>query len=97
MILMTAFGTIETAVAAMKQGAFDYITKPFSGDELLVAVERAVDHGELVQREPDPACGLDAGDAPAGTAIAPDDRRGPVMSDVDGAARRGSRTATARC
>ena len=49
-IFMTAYGTIETAVAAMKQGAYDYITKPFSGDELLVAVERAVERRAL-QRE----------------------------------------------
>ena len=48
-VLMTAYGTIETAVAAMKQGAFDYITKPFSGDELLVAVERAIEHGRLLR------------------------------------------------
>ncbi|MHC4992834.1 MAG: sigma-54-dependent transcriptional regulator [Planctomycetota bacterium] len=48
-IFMTAYGTIETAVAAMKQGAFDYITKPFSGDELLLAVERALEHGRLLR------------------------------------------------
>ena len=35
-IFMTAYGTVETAVAAMKKGAYDYITKPFSGDELLL-------------------------------------------------------------
>jgi DNA-binding NtrC family response regulator len=48
-ILMTAYGTVETAVRAMKEGAFDYLTKPFSGDELVVAVERAADHGRLVR------------------------------------------------
>ena len=47
-VLMTAFGTVETAVAAMKQGAYDYITKPFSGDALLVTVERAIEHTRLV-------------------------------------------------
>lgn len=47
-IFMTAYGTVETAVAAMKQGAYDYITKPFSGDELLVAVERAIEHRRLL-------------------------------------------------
>jgi DNA-binding NtrC family response regulator len=41
-IIMTAYGTIETAVEAMKIGAFDYITKPFGKDELLINVERAV-------------------------------------------------------
>jgi two-component system, NtrC family, response regulator HydG len=48
-ILMTAFGSVETAVAAMKKGAYDYITKPFSGDALLVTVERAVEHGRVLK------------------------------------------------
>lgn len=39
-ILMTAYGTIETAVAAMKEGAYDYITKPIDLDELLLLVRR---------------------------------------------------------
>jgi DNA-binding NtrC family response regulator len=41
-IIMTAYGTIETAVEAMKNGAFNYITKPFGKDELLINVERAI-------------------------------------------------------
>ncbi|MCL4209973.1 MAG: sigma-54 dependent transcriptional regulator, partial [Phycisphaerales bacterium] len=48
-VFMTAYGTVETAVQAMKRGAFDYLTKPFSGDELVVAVDRAVEHGRLVR------------------------------------------------
>ncbi|MBN2324786.1 MAG: sigma-54-dependent Fis family transcriptional regulator [Spirochaetes bacterium] len=40
-IIMTAYGTIETAVEAMKYGAFDYISKPFSKDVLLVNVRKA--------------------------------------------------------
>ena len=46
-ILMTAFGAIDTAVRALKIGAFDYITKPFEGDELVVAVKRAIEHARL--------------------------------------------------
>ncbi len=46
-VLMTAFGTIKTAVEAMKIGAFDYITKPFEGDELIIAVKRAIEHARL--------------------------------------------------
>jgi len=46
-VLMTAFGTVETAVEAMSLGAFTYITKPFEGDELLIAVKRAIEHGRL--------------------------------------------------
>ena len=42
-IVMTAYGTIRDAVEAMKLGAFDYLTKPFSLDEFLLLVERALD------------------------------------------------------
>ena len=48
-VFMTAYGTVETAVSAMKLGAFDYITKPFSGEELMIAVDRAVQHASLVK------------------------------------------------
>lgn len=48
-VLMTAFGTIDSAVRAIKLGAFDYITKPFEGDELIIAVKRAIAHGRLVR------------------------------------------------
>ncbi|MBI3457009.1 MAG: sigma-54-dependent Fis family transcriptional regulator [Candidatus Rokubacteria bacterium] len=42
-ILMTAFGSLETAIAAMRQGAFDYLTKPFKLEEVTLAVHRALD------------------------------------------------------
>jgi len=48
-ILMTAFGTIETAVEALKLGAFDYITKPFEGDELIISVKRAIEHRRVIR------------------------------------------------
>src|SRR5215468_9174485 len=48
-IIMTAFATVETAVTAMREGAFDYITKPFSKDELLISVERAIKALEIVR------------------------------------------------
>ncbi len=41
-VVMTAYGTVENAVEAMKIGAFDYITKPFSLDEILLIVRRAL-------------------------------------------------------
>ncbi|MCA1944457.1 MAG: sigma-54 dependent transcriptional regulator [Desulfovibrio sp.] len=41
-MIMTAFGSIEAAVVAMKIGAFDYITKPFSNEELLLSVSKAM-------------------------------------------------------
>ena len=46
-IMMTAFGTVESAVDAMKQGAFDYLTKPIKTDELLVTVEKALREASL--------------------------------------------------
>lgn len=41
-IVVTAFGEVETAVAAVKAGAFDYITKPFNRDEILLTLDRAL-------------------------------------------------------
>jgi DNA-binding NtrC family response regulator len=46
-ILMTAYGTVPTAVEAMKLGAFDYIQKPFEPEQLCVLVDRAVQHGRM--------------------------------------------------
>ncbi len=46
-IVMTAYGTIESAVEAMRLGAFDYIQKPFTEQELLVKVERAHNNRRL--------------------------------------------------
>ena len=43
MILMTAFGELETAVEAMSAGAFWFVNKPFQLEELLAMVERAID------------------------------------------------------
>ena len=45
--MMTAFGTIETAVTAMKEGAFDFITKPFDTDHLLLLIRRALETQRL--------------------------------------------------
>ncbi len=42
-LIMTAFGSIESAVEVMKYGAFDYITKPFSNDELLLSIHNAAE------------------------------------------------------
>jgi DNA-binding NtrC family response regulator len=47
-IVMTAYGSVETAVDAMKQGAFDFITKPFDTDHLLMLIRRAIDNRRLV-------------------------------------------------
>jgi two-component system response regulator HydG len=47
-IVMTAYGTIESAVEAMRLGAFDYIQKPFTEQELLVKVAKALENRRLV-------------------------------------------------
>ena len=46
-LMMTAHATVESAIEAMKLGAFDYLQKPFEIDELLVVVRRALDHQRL--------------------------------------------------
>jgi DNA-binding NtrC family response regulator len=46
-ILMTAFGTLETAIEALRKGAYDYLTKPFKMAEVSVAVRRALDDQRL--------------------------------------------------
>lgn len=47
-IIMTAYGTIEDAVSAMKHGAFDFITKPFDTEHLCVLVSRALENRRLI-------------------------------------------------
>jgi len=46
-IVMTAYGTVQTAVEAMKLGAFDFIQKPFEADNLALLVDRALEHRRL--------------------------------------------------
>lgn len=48
-IVMTGYSSVQNAVEAMKLGAFDYLTKPFSDDELVLAVERAMEKKRLVE------------------------------------------------
>ncbi len=47
-IVMTAYGSVPTAVEAMKEGAFDFITKPFDIDHLLMLIRRAIENRRLV-------------------------------------------------
>jgi len=48
-IVLTAQASVETAVQAMREGAFDYLRKTASSDELRAAVDRAVAHGQLAR------------------------------------------------
>ena len=47
LVMMTAFATTETAIVAMKAGAYDYIIKPFKVDELTVLIDRALERRHL--------------------------------------------------
>jgi two-component system response regulator PilR (NtrC family) len=47
-IIITAYASVESAIAAMKNGAFDYITKPFKNDEVVVVVRNAMERRRLV-------------------------------------------------
>ncbi|HOW56357.1 MAG TPA: sigma-54 dependent transcriptional regulator [Smithellaceae bacterium] len=46
-IIMTAYASVETAVQALKKGAYDYLTKPLDFDELKIAISRATEHTKL--------------------------------------------------
>ncbi len=48
-VLMTAFASVATAVEAMKLGAYDYIQKPFEGEEIKLLVERTLEHSRLIK------------------------------------------------
>ena len=76
-ILMTAFATVATAVEAMKQGAYDYIQKPFEADEIKLLVERALEHSRLVKENQALRSLAEASNAPR-----PLIGSGPAMGEV---------------
>src|SRR2546428_4335099 len=49
-ILLTAFGTVEEAVKAMKDGAYDFLTKPFRREQLIKLVEKALERRDLIEQ-----------------------------------------------
>jgi nitrogen regulation protein NR(I) len=51
-VMLTAHGTVDLAVQALKQGAFDFITKPYERDDLLAIVKKAIAHRDRDEREP---------------------------------------------
>ncbi|MEW5976341.1 MAG: sigma-54 dependent transcriptional regulator [Acidobacteriota bacterium] len=59
-LLVTAFGTVETAVEAMKLGAYDYITKPVNLEELKLVISRALAHQRLLEEVRNLRASLDA-------------------------------------
>jgi len=48
-VIMTGYASVESAVAAMKMGAFDYLSKPFSDDELILAAAKAINNKRLAE------------------------------------------------
>ena len=46
-IIMTAYSSVDTAVAALRKGAYDYVTKPFVNDDLLQTIKNAIQQREL--------------------------------------------------
>ncbi len=48
-VLLTAFGSMEGAIEAIKQGAYDYLAKPFKKEEIKLVVRRSLDHARLVR------------------------------------------------
>lgn len=71
-VMITAFGDIETAVSAMKAGAYDFVSKPINLDQLLIAIRKGLESGRLnrevlqLKRQMDPDVGFDfiMGDSP---------------------------------
>ena len=80
-IVMTAFGSTETAVAAMKLGAHDYLTKPFDVEELKIVVRGALEKRQLERGEP-PAQGRVPHAATASTASSASRRPWPRCSSM---------------
>ncbi len=64
-VLLTAYGSIETAVLAMREGAFDFVQKPLDLEQIELRVARAVEHGRLVAEVRDLRAERDARDAAA--------------------------------
>jgi two-component system response regulator HydG len=49
-ILLTAFGTVEEAVKAMKDGAYDFLTKPFRREQLIKLIDKALERRDLIEK-----------------------------------------------
>ena len=75
-VMMTAHGNVPNAVQAMRQGAYDYIQKPFDGEEIKALVERALEHSRLVRENQALRCMTEL------SAPRPLIGNGPAMQDV---------------
>jgi two-component system response regulator AtoC len=89
-VFLTAFGSVESAVLAMRNGAFDYLQKPFKREDLLLAVNRALSNASL-QREVDRLKGrLES----LGEAEAAQSRSAPMLEQMDKCRRAAATDAT---
>ena len=68
-VIMTAHGTIDDAISAIKQGAYDYITKPFPKEKLLGMLERLLDHRRLARENQELREGMQRGSGLADSII----------------------------
>ncbi|MCF8027816.1 MAG: sigma-54 dependent transcriptional regulator [Desulfobacteraceae bacterium] len=64
-VIMTAFGTTETAIEATKQGAFDYVLKPFDVGDMLKIIDQAVSAGRMMHQQVQMGAGPETGGADA--------------------------------
>jgi DNA-binding NtrC family response regulator len=78
LVLMTAFASVQTAVQAIRLGAFNYLQKPFEGDELLINIKRAIEHSGLKKEN----AMLKAGLEPVPAAV-PAGRPDPATTGVE--------------
>ena len=76
-IIITGYGTIESAVEAIKMGAYDYLTKPIIDDEIRLVVERALQQQSLIRENQSPA-------PAARPALRPRQHRRPRLQDAQG-------------
>jgi two-component system response regulator AtoC len=82
-IMMTAFGTVESAVTALKNGAFDFVTKPFDQTELLHGIQKAVETRRQQQKEPVTLRALESnGPSVSGASISTLIGQSPQMQEV---------------
>ena len=79
-IVITAYSSIESAIDAMREGAFHYIPKPFKNEEVLLTVRKALEQRQLATREPDAARAAPAGATPSTTSSASRSRCGRSSS-----------------
>jgi two-component system response regulator AtoC len=89
-VFLTAFGSVESAVVAMRNGAFDYLQKPFKREELLLVVKRALSHATLEQEVERLKGRLEA----LGETDAPQTRSGAMLEQTDRCRRAAATDAT---